>query len=139
MEPYSNLMPKSNNSSPKNQIKLVLSITSFFFSIHLQMDHFNIIKNVNYFNYYLTILFANGQIKEREEGVQFQCQSPKLFRIQYNCSISLLKEKVCAALNLPSTTTLKNLYYLQHLTIKDILCTMLLRYQEMSCVSNNNL
>jgi len=36
-----------------------------------------------------------GLIIQIEEDVHFQCASPKLFWIPYNCTFSNLKEKVC--------------------------------------------
>jgi len=66
----------------------------------------------------LTLTLCKWPNYTSEKGVQFQCQSLKLFRIPYNCTFSLLNDKVCSALDLLNTKPLKNIYYLQPTLIK---------------------
>jgi len=70
------------------------------FCFYLQTDHLCITNIENFYNFDLTVVFANGRIIENEEDVHFKCPSPKFIRIPYNCSFSHLKEKVCGALGL---------------------------------------
>lgn len=45
------------------------------------MDNFGINEDENQLNSYLTTLFPNGEIKACENGVQDQCESPKLIQL----------------------------------------------------------
>ena len=76
------------------------------------MDHLWITETENFHNFDL-ILFANGQIIENDEGILFECPSPKFFCIFYNCTFSHLKAKVCGALGLQDHTRFKKWYYFQ--------------------------
>ena len=74
------------------------------------MDHLCIINTENFYNSDLVVVFANGRMIENDDGIHFECPSPKFIRIPYNCSFSRLKEKVCGALGLQDHTTLMKLY-----------------------------
>jgi len=67
----------------------------------------------NFYNFDLIVVFANGWIIENDEGVHFECPSPKVICIPYNCSFSHLKEKICGTLGLQDQKTLTKLYYRQ--------------------------
>ena len=58
------------------------------------MEHFGINTQENYSNSYLVALFSNGQMMQCEDGVKFQCWSPKLFRIPENCTLNIFTQKV---------------------------------------------
>ena len=74
------------------------------------MEHFGINTQENYSNSYLVALFSNGQMMQCEDGVKFQCESPKLFRILENCTFNILTRKVCSTGGVPSTTFINKLY-----------------------------
>ena len=46
-----------------------------------------------------------------EDGVKFICQSPQIFRIPYNRTYNMLKQRVCAAIPFQSNTSINNLYF----------------------------
>ncbi|CAJ1971591.1 unnamed protein product [Sphenostylis stenocarpa] len=56
-------------------------------------------------------LFSNGEIIQSDDGVQYQCETLKLFCIPYNCTFNLLNQKVSSTLELPPTTAINKLYF----------------------------
>jgi len=100
------------NLPPLHHLQNILpSFQTFCF--YLQMDHLCVTDTENFYNFDIVVVFANGRIIENDEGVYFECPSPKFIRIPYNCSFSHLKEKVCGALELQDHTKLTKLYYRQ--------------------------
>jgi len=75
------------------------------------MEHFSINTQENYSNSYLVALCSNGQMMQCEDGVKFQCESPKLFRKPENCTFNILTQKVCSTVGVPSTTSINKLYF----------------------------
>jgi len=75
------------------------------------MEHFGINTQENYSNSYLVALFSNGQVMQCEDGVKFQCESPKLFRIPENCTLNIFTQKVCSTIGVLSTTFINKLYF----------------------------
>jgi len=77
------------------------------------MDCLCIIDTENFYNFHLVVVFANGRIIESDEGIHFECSSPKFISIPYSYNFSYLQEKVCGAWRLQDQTTLTMLYYRQ--------------------------
>jgi len=49
-------------------------------------DMFGITESQDFTNSYLAALFANGEMKQCDNGVKFICDSPQLFHIPYKCT-----------------------------------------------------
>jgi len=74
-------------------------------------EMFGITKSQDFTNSYIAALFAHREMKLCEDGVKFICESPKIFRISYNCTYNILKQKVYATISCPSNTSINNLYF----------------------------
>ncbi|BAT74263.1 hypothetical protein VIGAN_01189200 [Vigna angularis var. angularis] len=56
-------------------------------------------------------LFQDGKIKNGDDGVKFVCHHPKFFRLPYDCTFRLLKQKVFTTYDRPTNIAINKLSF----------------------------